>query len=80
MVVGAVVGGLTGQVLEDEGRRSQSRDEELDREIGVEGGNLGAAGRTPAPAPAPAADDHDDHKVAGRSPRDGASPDADEDA
>lgn len=50
MVVGAMAGALTGHVLEDEGRRARTHDEELDEAIGVTGGDLGAARADAPPA------------------------------
>jgi phage tail tape-measure protein len=45
MVVGAAVGALVGEVLDHEATRAHVHDEELDEDIGVRGGNLGAAPR-----------------------------------
>jgi outer membrane lipoprotein SlyB len=43
MVVGAAVGALAGEVLDQEAERSHIHDEDLDDEIGVTSGDLGAA-------------------------------------
>ena len=51
MVLGAIAGALTGHVLEDEHRRAQVHDEELDETIGVTGGDLGAARANALPGP-----------------------------
>jgi hypothetical protein len=49
MVIGAAAGALVGEVLDREAARAHVHDEELDEEIGVSSGNLGAA--KPAPRP-----------------------------
>jgi len=43
MVAGAMAGALAGRVLEDEARRAEVHDAQLDNAIGVTGGDLGAA-------------------------------------
>lgn len=52
MIVGAAAGALVGEVLEQEANRAHVHDEELDDEIGVTHGNLGAA-RSVKPPPDP---------------------------
>jgi outer membrane lipoprotein SlyB len=53
MIVGAAAGALVGEVLEREANRAHVHDEELDDEIGVTSGDLGAA-RSAKPPPVPA--------------------------
>jgi len=47
MAIGAVIGGLVGAAagvaVESEGREKSAHDEQLDRDIGVSGGNIGEA-------------------------------------
>ena len=50
MIVGAAAGALTAHVLEDEKRRAWKHDAELDEEIGVTAGDLGAAPPDAPPA------------------------------
>jgi outer membrane lipoprotein SlyB len=47
MVIGAAAGALVGEVLDREAARTNKHEEELDKEIGVSGGDLGLA--RPAP-------------------------------
>ena len=42
MVLGGAAGALAGRVLDSEAERAHVHDEELDEEIGVTGGDLGA--------------------------------------
>ncbi len=49
-VVGAAMGMVIGKALDREDDRQRLHDEELDREIGVQGGNLGAASPNQPPA------------------------------
>ena len=42
-VIGGFVGGAAGVAVETTGREKSAHDEELDRDIGVSGGNLGEA-------------------------------------
>jgi len=44
MVVGAVIGAVTGKVIEEQAHRADAHDAELDDEIGVTKGDLGAKG------------------------------------
>ena len=41
-IIGAVAGALTAEVMETDGERTAAHDRELDEEIGVSGGDLGA--------------------------------------
>jgi len=43
MVIGAAAGALAGEVMDKEAERAHIHDDELDEEIGVTAGNLGAA-------------------------------------
>jgi uncharacterized membrane protein len=43
MVLGAAAGALAGEVLDEEAERAHVHEDELDEEIGVAGGDLGAA-------------------------------------
>jgi len=45
MVIGGAAGALAGKVLDNEAERTHVHDEELDKEIGVSGGDLGAVQR-----------------------------------
>jgi phage tail tape-measure protein len=42
MVLGGVAGALAGKALDSEAERTHVHDEELDKEIGVSGGDMGA--------------------------------------
>jgi hypothetical protein len=50
MVLGAVAGTLAGEVLGAESERKHRHDEQLDEDIGVIGGDLGAAPKDAPPA------------------------------
>jgi hypothetical protein len=41
-IIGAVAGAITAEVLETDGERTAAHDRELDEEIGVSGGDIGA--------------------------------------
>jgi len=45
MVIGGAAGALAGKVIDQEAERGHIHDEELDEEIGVTGGDLGARPR-----------------------------------
>jgi uncharacterized membrane protein len=45
MVIGGATGALAGKVLDSEAERTHVHDEELDKEIGVSGGDLGGQPR-----------------------------------
>ena len=49
-IIGAVAGALTAEVLETDGERVAAHDRELDEEIGVSGGDLGAPNLKHPPA------------------------------
>jgi hypothetical protein len=50
MVLGAAVGALAGKVIDDEAERAHVHDSELDDEIGVTSGDLGAPNLLHLPA------------------------------
>jgi hypothetical protein len=49
-IIGGVAGALTGAVLDGEASRKEARTRELDEEIGVTGGDLGAPNLKHPPA------------------------------
>jgi hypothetical protein len=49
MLIGALTGGVVAEVLASDARRARERDEALDKEIGVIGGDLGALRPDPPP-------------------------------
>jgi nitroreductase len=51
MILGGVAGALTGKVLEDEQRRSEAKDSQLDEIIGVMGGEMGVPRQVAADQP-----------------------------
>jgi len=50
MVIGAAAGALAGEAIDEEAERTSRHDHELDDDIGVTHGDLGAR-RTPLPPP-----------------------------
>lgn len=53
MILGGVAGALTGKVIEDEQRRSEAKDAQLDEIIGVMGGEMGVPREVSADEPSP---------------------------
>lgn len=49
-VIGSALGAVAGHAMDDEEERRSLHDQELDREIGVEGGDMGARPSSPPPA------------------------------
>src|SRR5579883_1446247 len=49
MVIGGLAGALVGHVVEREDQRASAHDAELDRDIGVSGGDIGRPSRRPPP-------------------------------
>jgi hypothetical protein len=69
-IIGAIAGALTAEVMETDGERVAAHERELDEEIGVNGGDLGAPNlkHPPAKVGAPSA------ASAGASASDGEEP------
>ncbi len=49
-IIGAVIGAISGSVIDGDARREDAHTRELDEELGVEGGELGAPGLRHPPA------------------------------